>query len=194
MTCRGCLPSIVDLIKIMLIRGIGIQDISAVLKISITKVLKVLKSAKYRILPKQKYYNCLETDEFWTYVGKKKNNVWLIYAYHRESGKIVASNRRFAVWGKRDLKTAEKLRKRINRQGIRYGRIATDNWDSFLPAFEEDSHDHRKEYTVRIEGNNCLLRHQIGRAFRRTCCFSKKLFNHLKAFDMAFFYINYGFV
>ncbi|MDR2176534.1 MAG: IS1 family transposase, partial [Treponema sp.] len=28
----------------------------------------------------------------------------------------------------------------------------------------------------------------------RTCCFSKKLFNHRKAFDMAFFYINYGFV
>ncbi|MDR1986342.1 MAG: IS1 family transposase, partial [Treponema sp.] len=30
------------------------------------------------------------------------------------------------------------------------------------------------------------------RAFRKTCCFSKKLFNHLKAFEMAFFYINYG--
>ncbi|MDR1317820.1 MAG: IS1 family transposase, partial [Spirochaetales bacterium] len=27
-----------------------------------------------------------------------------------------------------------------------------------------------------------------------TCCFSKKLINHWKAFDMAFFYINYGFV
>ncbi|MDR3327037.1 MAG: IS1 family transposase, partial [Prevotellaceae bacterium] len=27
-----------------------------------------------------------------------------------------------------------------------------------------------------------------------TCCFSKKLFNHFKAFDLAFFYINYGFV
>ncbi|MDR1232529.1 MAG: IS1 family transposase, partial [Spirochaetaceae bacterium] len=29
---------------------------------------------------------------------------------------------------------------------------------------------------------------------RRTCCFSKKLASHLKAFDMVFFYINYGFV
>ncbi|MDR1023956.1 MAG: IS1 family transposase, partial [Prevotellaceae bacterium] len=26
------------------------------------------------------------------------------------------------------------------------------------------------------------------------CCFSKKLFNHLKAFNLAFFYINFGFV
>ncbi|MDR2860087.1 MAG: IS1 family transposase, partial [Mediterranea sp.] len=29
---------------------------------------------------------------------------------------------------------------------------------------------------------------------RKTCCFSKILFNHLKAFDWAFFYINFGFV
>ncbi|MDR0629091.1 MAG: IS1 family transposase, partial [Treponema sp.] len=29
---------------------------------------------------------------------------------------------------------------------------------------------------------------------RRTCCFSKKLRNHWKAFNMAFFYINYGYV
>jgi IS1 family transposase len=51
-----------------------------------------------------------------------------------------------------------------------------------------------KEHTVGIEGNNCRLRHRIRRTFCRTCCFSKKLFNHRKAFDMAFFYINYGFV
>ncbi|MDR0714048.1 MAG: IS1 family transposase, partial [Bacteroidales bacterium] len=38
------------------------------------------------------------------------------------------------------------------------------------------------------------LRHRIRRAFRKTCCFSKKLFNHFKAFNLAFFYINFGFV
>jgi hypothetical protein len=38
----------------------------------------------------ENHYDCLEIDEFWTYVGKKKNQVWLIYAYHRESGEIVA--------------------------------------------------------------------------------------------------------
>ncbi|MCI5158680.1 MAG: IS1 family transposase, partial [Candidatus Electrothrix sp. AUS1_2] len=32
------------------------------------------------------------------------------------------------------------------------------------------------------------------RAFRKTCCFSKKLYNHIKAFDLAFFYINHGYV
>jgi IS1 family transposase/transposase-like protein len=188
-TYQGSLSGIEDKIKIMLVRGIGIRDISVVLRISITKVLNTLKKTKYEIKPKCAHYDCLEIDEFWTYVGNKKNKIWLIYAYHRETGEIVAF-----VWGKRDLKTAEKLRKRIKRMGISYDRLATDNWDSFLTAFSEDTHLIGKKYTVGIEGNNCRLRHRIRRAFRRTCCFSKKLFNHWKAFNMAFFYINYGFV
>jgi hypothetical protein len=77
------------MVKIMPVRRIGIRDIGAVLQISITKVLKVLKSTKYQINPKQTCYDCLETDEFWTHVGKKKNKVRLIYAYHRGSGEIV---------------------------------------------------------------------------------------------------------
>jgi hypothetical protein len=56
----------------MLVRGIGIRDISVVLCVSITTVLNVLTSAKYTIKPKQNYYNRLEIDEFWTYVGKKQ--------------------------------------------------------------------------------------------------------------------------
>jgi IS1 family transposase len=157
------------------VQVMGIRDISAVLKISITKVLKVLKSTKHNIKPKRSHYDHLEIDEFRTYVGKKKNKIWLIYAYHRESGEIVASNRRFAVWGKRNLKIAKKLRKKIKQMGMSYDRIATDDWDSFLSAFAEDNHDIGKKYTVGIEGNNCRLRHQVRRTFRRTCCFSKKL-------------------
>jgi hypothetical protein len=71
---------------------------------------KVLKSGTYVINPKKKRYGCLETDEFWTYAGKKKNKVWLIYAYHRESGEIAAY-----VWGKRGIKTAEKDKRAGNK-------------------------------------------------------------------------------
>jgi IS1 family transposase len=92
------------------------------------------------------------------------------------------------VWKKRDIKTAQKLKRRLKRLGIRYDRIATDNWGSSILVFANDAHE------AGIEGNNCRMRHRIRRVFRRTCCFSKKLFNHWKAFDMAFFYINYGFV
>ena len=94
------------------------------------------------------------------------------------------------VWGKRDLRTAKKLRKQLKELDITYDSIATDDWKSFKITFKEDKHLIGKTYTVGIEGNNCKLRHRIKRAFRRTCCFSKKLSNHFKDFSLAFFYIN----
>ena len=173
----------------MLVRGIGIRDIAEIESISIKKVLSVLVKSNKDIRPKQTHYNELEIDEFWTYVGKKKNKVWLIYAYHRETGEIVAW-----VWGKRNLKTARALRVKLKEFGVTYDTIYTDDWKSFITAFKSDNHIVGKANTVGIEGNNCRLRHRIRRAFRRTCCFSKKLFNHLKAFELAFFYINFGYI
>ena len=67
---------------------------------------------------------------------------------------------------------------------------------NFYRVLKQDFSKLKREIdaTLHIEGNNCRLRHCIRRAFRKTCCFSKKLFNHLKAFEVAFFYINFGFV
>jgi IS1 family transposase len=69
-----------------------------------------------------------------------------------------------------------------------------DDWESFVSAFGEDNRQIGKEYAIGIDGSDCRLRCRIRRTFRRTCCLSKKLFNRWKAFDMAFFYINYGFI
>jgi IS1 family transposase len=172
----------------MLVRGVGIRDIAEIESISIKKVLSLLVNSTHTIKPKQSHYESLEVDEFWTYVGEKKNKVWLIYAYHRATGEIVAF-----VWGKRNLKTARKLRKRLSSLGVSFDGVYTDNWDSFRAAFSTDNHITGKANTMGIEGNNCRLRHRIRRAFRKTCCFSKKLYNHFKTFNLAFFYINFGF-
>jgi IS1 family transposase/transposase-like protein len=188
-TYEGTLSIITTLILRMLVRGSGIRDISFVLQASITKVLKTLRTSKYKRTPQKMHYDKLEADEFWTYIRKKKNKLWLIYAYCRESGEIIAY-----AWGKRNLKTAEKLRRAIKRSGITYDEIAMDDWDSFKIAFNGDRKLVGKKHTKGIEGNNCTLRHRIRRAFRKSCCFSKKLFYHFKAFDLAFFFINYGFI
>jgi transposase-like protein len=94
----GTLSWVNNTVKMLLIRGLGIGDVSVILGISIKKVLNVLVSTKYRIKPRRSHYDVLEIDELWTYVGSKKNKQWLIYAYHRENGEIVAY-----VWGKRDI-------------------------------------------------------------------------------------------
>jgi IS1 family transposase len=124
---------------------------------------------------------------------KIKKNGWKSYGKQnylcKESGGTV-----FFVWGKRDAKTARKLRKKLLAAGIGYDRICTDNCESFIISFLSDNHIIRKRYAAGIEGNNCRLRHRIRRAFRKTCCFSKIRRNYLKAFNLAFFYINFGYV
>jgi IS1 family transposase/transposase-like protein len=189
LTNKGCHSRLKHKILKMLVRGIGIRDIAEIEEVSEKKVLSVLVHSHQIITPKQQHYDSLEIDEFWTYVGNKKNKVWLIYAYHRATGEIVAY-----VWGKRNYKTAKQLRDKLKSMGIGYDVVYTDNWDSFRAVFQQDKHIIGKENTKAIEGNNCRLRHRIRRAYRKTCCFSKKLLNHFKAFNLAFFYINYGWI
>ena len=186
---KGTLSTISNQIRKMLVRGSGVRDIAIVLCVSVYKVLSTLAATEYDISPK-KHYSKLEIDEFWTFVGKKANKQWLIYAYDRESREIVAY-----VMGDRSKKTAEKLREKLRGLGVTYGRIATDNWEAFIAAFDKNNtnaeHDIGKQYTNGIEGNNCLLRHRLRRVFRKTCCFSKMLLNHINAIEMTIFYLKF---
>ena len=95
LTYKGCHSALSRKILIMLVRGVGIRDIAAIEQVSVKKVLSVLVNSKQTITPKQHHYDKLEVDEFWTYVGNKKNKIRLIYAYHRDTGEIVSF-----VWGK----------------------------------------------------------------------------------------------
>ena len=92
--------------------------------------------------------------------------------------KIVAD-----VWGKRNIKTVRELREKLNELNVSFDAIYTDAWDSFIAVFKSDNHIVGKEGTKCIEGNNCRLSHRIRQDFRKTCCFSKKLFNHFRAFE-----------
>ena len=53
-------------ILLMLVRGIGIRDVSVIDGISIRKILSVLLKPVYVVQPKQSHYESLEADEFWT--------------------------------------------------------------------------------------------------------------------------------
>jgi len=186
---QGCKTGISDKIKKLLVRGNGISDISKIEGISVSKVLSVIASLEINLTPQSDYYDILEVDELWSYVGSKDQKRWLLYAYHRETGEIVAW-----VWGKRDTKTARKLRAKLNKLGLKYHTIVSDNWKSFIKAFEEDNHLVGKQFTSGIEGNNCRIRHRMKRLFRKSCCFSKKEENHYKIFDLVAQYINLGYV
>ena len=72
---KGCQSHIDDKIRLMLARGCSIADIVIIEQVSKTKVLSVLTGSKHHIKPKQKHDTTLEVDEFWTFVGNKKNKV-----------------------------------------------------------------------------------------------------------------------
>ena len=186
---KGSHSGIVQKIKKMLVRGVGIRDIVEIESVSIQKVLSVLVNSSVTIKPHENHYDSLEIDELWTYIGDKGNKKWFIYAYHRDSGEIVAW-----VWGSRSRKTVRKLKKKLETLSITYDYIYSDDWNSFKKVFAQEKHIVGKANTVGIEGNNCRLRHRVRRAYRKTCCFSKKLINHVKAFELAIFFINYGWI
>ena len=186
---NGTIVWIINAIKRALVRGCGIRDVAIILGVSIGKVLKTLVESHYDIKPKKKHYSNLEVDEFWTFVGSKENKKWLIYAYDRESGEIVAY-----VWGDRSAKTAKRLREKLKQLDVTYDKIASDDWAAFAKAFNGSVHDIGKKHTVGIEGNNCRIRHSMRRVFRRSCNFSKKQLHHDKAFVMTLHYINFGVV
>ena len=158
---KGTIAWFVSAILRALVRGCGIRDIAVILEVSIGKILKTLLETSYEIKPKKKHYARLEVDELWTFVASKACKKWLIYAYDRDTGEIVAY-----VWGDRSAKTAKRLREKLKKLGVTYSRIATDDWESFIKTFNSDSHDVGKAHTVGIEGNNCRVRHRMRRVFR----------------------------
>ena len=91
------------------------------------------------------------------------------------------------VWGKRDLQTALALKQRLKALKVSYERIGGDNWDAFVNAFSDTGDQWMgKQHTKAIEGNNCRIRHRLSRAVRRSCCFSKSMFYHVKSFNIGF--------
>jgi transposase-like protein len=61
---KGWHSELIHKILLMLVRGIGIRDISEIEKISVKKVLSVLVNSKHTIKPRQSHYDSLEVDGY----------------------------------------------------------------------------------------------------------------------------------
>ena len=94
-------PNINSDIIILTKEGLGIRSTARILKISTTTLLKrilvIAKNISKPIIIKGKEY---EVDEMCTYIGHKRNYIWLVYALERESKRVVGFN-----VGKRTNKT-----------------------------------------------------------------------------------------
>ena len=92
-----------------------------------------------------------EADEFWSYVGNKKNQRWTWYALERDSGIILAWHN-----GRRTDESCEALINKLSNFSI--NKYFTDGWESYSKYIASDQHIVSKSYTWKIERKNLNFR------------------------------------
>lgn len=113
-----------------------------------------------------------EVDEMWSFIGNKKQQRWLWYAWEPRLKRIIAH-----VFGSRSRKTLRKLLGLLS--GFSVAFWCTDNFSVYelLPG---KKHITGKLYTQRIERENLNLRNRLKRLNRKTLGYSKSAEMHDK--------------
>lgn len=108
----------------------------------------------------------------WSFVGNKKLQRWLWYAWEPRLKRIVAH-----AFGRRNTKIFRKLLKRLSRLNVAF--LCTDKFSAYdiLPNLK---HITGKVYTQRIERENLNLRNRLKRLNRKTLGYSKSTEMHDK--------------
>ena len=148
--------------------GLGIRSIARVLKISTTTLLKrIIEIANKIKIPTIKFYQSYELDEMRTFIGKKTNLVWIVYAIDKMSKKVLS----FYI-GKRNNKTLNAVVKTL--VNSKAEKIYTDKLRNYQYLIPKEIHHTTKFGTNGIERKNLNLRTHLKRLNRKTICFSRR--------------------
>lgn len=115
----------------------------------------------------------LKADEMWSFVGKKKNPVWLWWVEEALSGEVIAF-----TFGRRTHATFRRLRKLLANAGIVPDGWLTDQWSAYQDCLSEEERTLDKAELQTLERKHLTLRTRIKRLARKTICFSKSLVMH----------------
>lgn len=141
--------------------GLGIRSTARILKISTATLLKrivqIAESINKPIISKGKIY---QVDEMCTYVGHKRNFIWLVYALEKESGSIVSFN-----VGKRTNKTLSYVLDILKLSETK--RIFTDKLKNYRYLMDKNLHSVKRFGTNHIERQNLTLRTHLKRLNRK---------------------------
>ena len=184
---QGANPSVKEGVKRSLLHGSGIRDCYKVWGVSLSTVLRLIEQEgkDLKIKPRQKYYNKIQIDEMYSFVGNKSKKVWIFYAYAPETKEILA-----ITMGKRTTKQLRSLMLQIKHLRITIDFYCTDGFSGFEALFPWEQHLVGKAFTKAIEGFNTNIRAKIARMNRRTTKFSKKLKYQWYLFKIFIYYIN----
>lgn len=107
-----------------------------------------------------------EVDEIKTFVGNKRNHIWIAYAINRKD-KSIAS---FSV-GARTNETLNKVICKLTNAK----QIYTDKLRQYKTLINPSIHKTTNRGTNHIERHNLTIRTHIKRLTRKTICFSRKI-------------------
>ncbi|MGB3491985.1 MAG: IS1 family transposase [Elainellaceae cyanobacterium] len=153
----------------MYLNGMGFRAIERVTEISHNSVIQWVREFESAI--EEENDDIPETaqiDELQTFVGSKKNKIWLWTVVNTKAAGIL----KFVV-GDRSLETFRRLWRSI--RGWECFLYITDGYPVY-PCLIDDCDDLvGKTVMTRVEGENCRLRHYLARLHRKTLCYSKSI-------------------
>lgn len=109
----------------------------------------------------------------WSFVGNKKKQRWLWYAWEPRLKTMIAH-----VFGSRGKRTLKKLLKLLSAFNVAFW--CTDGYKPYESLLPKEKHIVGKLYTQRIERENLTLRNRLKRLNRKTLGYSKSIEMHDK--------------
>ena len=155
----------------MYVNGMGFRAIERVTGVHHTTVINWVKEVGTSLpdTPElEQTPGVAEIDELQTFVGSKKNKIWLWTAANKGLPGIVAW-----VLGDRSAETFKKLWWRVRKW--KCFSYVTDAYVVYSLFIDDIDHVVSKTYMTRVEGENTRLRHYLARLHRKTLCYSKSL-------------------
>ena len=165
---KAYLTTIDPLLIRLLQEGNGVRNIARILEISKSTVLSRMLTISKQI--KVPYINNsghkFEVDELWSFVGNKKNVVWITYAIEKKTRNVV----NFVV----GRKSKEMIRPLIHALLVLHPkRIYTDKLNIYPSLVPKEIHTTFRYCTNAIERKNLTLRNPYQAAFKKNHLFFK---------------------
>ena len=152
----------------LLVEGVGIRGISRVLKIAIATVIQRIKQIAKSICKPFAFVKngTYEIDELWTFVAKKCNETWIMYAFDRKTKTVI--DFRVGSRTKMNLQSLTDQTLLLEPQ-----KICTDGLNIYRSLIPEKIHRVGLVNTRHIERHNLKIRTHLKRLSRKTICFSR---------------------
>lgn len=153
------------------VNGMGFRGIERLKGVHHTTIIYWVKSVG-KLLPEAYDSETIpevgELDELETFVGSKKNKIWLWTAVDHFKSGILGW-----VLGDHSAETFRPLWELVKTWKCYF--YVTDGWSVYPCFIANEDHIVSKTYMTRVEGENTRLRHYLARLHRKTLCYSKSV-------------------